>query len=237
MLYRFVFKLALNSMWGRLGMNTDRTSFKIVTTPAEWFKMINDKQYKIHAVEFSNEEAVQIYYSNFFNEGSCETSVTHAAFVTAHARLKLYSELERIGDRVLYFDTDSIIYISRPNTYSPILGNYLGELTNELDKDDYIVEFVSAGPKNYGYKTLKGKSSCTVKGFTLNSSTKELINFESIKNIVINDRDEKIEAEQLKFIRNKHDWTVRTETSKKIYGFVYSKRILLDDFSSLPFGY
>ena len=224
-------------MWGRLGMNTDRTSFKLITSAAEWFKMITDKQFKINAVEFSDQDAVQVYYSNFFNEGSSETSVTHAAFVTAHARLKLYSELEKIGDRVLYFDTDSIIYISRPNSYTPVLGNYLGHLTNELKKGDYIEEFVSAGPKNYGYKTIKGKSSCTVKGFTLNSSTKKLINFNSIKNIVINDREEKIEAEQLKFIRNKHDWTVETETAKKIYGFVYSKRILLDDFSSLPFGY
>ena len=224
-------------MWGRLGMNTDRTSFKLITSAAEWFKMITDKQFKINAVEFSDQDAVQVYYSNFFNEGSSETSVTHAAFVTAHARLKLYSELEKIGDRVLYFDTDSIIYISRPNSYTPVLGNYLGDLTNELEKGDYIEEFVSAGPKNYGYKTIMGKSSCTVKGFTLNSSTKKLINFNSIKNIVINDREEKIEAEQLKFIRNKHDWTVRTESAKKIYGFVYSKRVLLDDFSSLPFGY
>ena len=150
-------------MWGRLGMNTDRTSFKLITSAAEWFKMITDKQFKINAVEFSDQDAVQVYYSNFFNEGSSETSVTHAAFVTAHARLKLYSELEKIGDRVLYFDTDSIIYISRPNSYTPVLGNYLGDLTNELEKGDYIEEFVSAGPKNYGYKTIKGKSSCTVK--------------------------------------------------------------------------
>jgi len=27
---RFVYKLALNSMWGRLGMNMDRTQFKLI---------------------------------------------------------------------------------------------------------------------------------------------------------------------------------------------------------------
>ena len=41
-------------------------------------------------------------------------------------------------------------------------------MTNELDADDYIVDFTSAGPKNYGYKTKLGKVCCKVRGFTLN---------------------------------------------------------------------
>ena len=31
---------------------------------------------------------------------------------------------------------------------------------------DYIVEFASGGPKNYGYKTHKGKEDCKVRGIT-----------------------------------------------------------------------
>jgi len=209
-------------MWGRLGMNTDRTSYKIINSSSEWFEMVSNQQFTIKSVDFSHDDVVQVFYSNLFNEGSTETSVVHAAIVTAHARLKLYSELEKIGDRVLYFDTDSMIFIDRDNEYCPELGNYLGELTSELDQDDFIVEFCSAGPKNYGYRTYKGKSSCTVKGFTLNSSTKELINFNSIKNIVLNNRKEKITANQIRFIRDKKNWTVRTETAKKMYGFVYN---------------
>ena len=37
----------------------------------------------------------------------------------------------------------------------PKIGEFLGDLTSELDDDDYIVEFVSAGPKNYSFKTMK----------------------------------------------------------------------------------
>lgn len=162
---RFVYKLALNSMWGRLGMRTDgRLTCKIVNNPAEWFKLVTDNQYVIHSADFSCENVVQVFLSNECNEGSTETSVSHAAFVTAHARLKLYSELEKINDRVLYFDTDSIIYVTRPGCYNPTLGNYLGELTSELSNNEFIEEFVSAGQKNYGNRTNLGKTSCVVKG-------------------------------------------------------------------------
>ena len=74
-----------------------------------------------------------------------------AAFVTCHARLKLLSELNRLQERVLYFDTDSIIFLSKKNFYEPELGDFLGELTNEISSKDgsFISEFISAGPKKY----------------------------------------------------------------------------------------
>jgi len=234
---RFVFKLFLNSMWGRLGMNTDRTIHKLITKPEEWFLMIRDDQYIIHRADFCNNNVIQVFYSKRYNEGSTETSVTHAAFVTAHARLKLYSELEKLNDQVLYFDTDSIIYVKKNNKYFPPIGNNLGDLTNELAEDDFIEEFISAGPKNYGYRTKSGRSSCTVKGFRLDANTSLLINFDSIKNLVFNSRKECIEAEQFVFKRRKTDWSVRTEVQKKLYRFVYDKRVLFDDLSTLPFGF
>ena len=58
--------------------------------------------------------------------------------------------------------------LSQPNEWMPPLGDYLGELTNELDDDDHITTFVSGGPKNYAYQTKNGKSVCKVRGFTLN---------------------------------------------------------------------
>ena len=39
----------------------------------------------------------------------------------------------------------------------PLLGDYLGDLTDELD-GDYITTFISGGPKNYAYLTNNGKS-------------------------------------------------------------------------------
>ena len=76
-----------------------------------------------------------------------------AAFPTAQARLKLYSVLERFQMRTLSFDTDSVIFTSRPGEWVPPLGDYLGELTNEFDDEHHITTFVSGGPKNYAYQT------------------------------------------------------------------------------------
>ncbi|CAF0960601.1 unnamed protein product [Brachionus calyciflorus] len=169
---RSVMKVLLNSFWGRFGMNTNKTQSRLISKPDEWFEMISDDQYIIHDVDLSHSNFIQVFYSiaDELHDGGIHTSVTLAAFVTCHARLKLYHELKKIGDRVLYFDTDSIIYINRAGEYDPPLVDYLGEFTDEVKKKgaNYIEEFISAGPKNYAYKLDNGKTYCTVKGFTLN---------------------------------------------------------------------
>jgi DNA polymerase elongation subunit (family B) len=102
----------------------------------------------------------------------CKTNIFLASFTTAHARLRLFGVLDRLGENVLYFDTDSVIFKTLKCDdlhYLPI-GNYLGELTNEITPEDgHIVEFVSGGPKNYAYRTLSGREECKVRGFTFQS--------------------------------------------------------------------
>jgi len=153
--------------------------------------------------------------------------------------LHLYSELEKLQERVIYFDTDSIMFTYIPGQYKPFLGNYLGQFTDEIDKNEgnYIVEFVSAGPKNYAYKLDTGITHCTIKGFTLNYLTSLKINFDTIKDIVCNNQKLKIQSEQSKFIRNKKDWTIKTECENKQYGFVYDKRALFTDLTTLTYVY
>ena len=48
---------------------------------------------------------------------------------------------------------DPFIYTVKPGQPYIPLGDYIGEMTNELDDDDFIIEFTTAGPKNYSYKT------------------------------------------------------------------------------------
>ena len=85
--------------------------------------------------------------------------------------------------------------------------------------------------------TAKNKTECKVKGFKQYHETAKHINFDSIKNIVTSNRDKTIEVEQLSFERSKKDWNVSCEVRKKLYGFVYDKRVLLDDLTTLPYGY
>lgn len=115
----------------------------------------------------------------------------------------------------------------------------MGDFTNEIDKKDgnHIIEFVSAGPKNYSYRLDTNKTKCVVKGFSLNNNTTQQVNFDTIKNIVNNNRNEKIRVNQLKFSRNKETWEVYSEWIEKLYGFVYDKRVLKEDFTTRPYGY
>ena len=128
--------------------------------------------------------------------------------------------------------------MAKENLYEPELADYLGKFTNEIKNDNYINEFVSAGPKNYGYLLNNGKSTCKIKGFAVNFIASQQLNFQSMSELVKNINDEeKISVEQNKFIRDKNEWTIRTEVMKKQYRQVYDKRILLSNFETLPFGF
>ena len=54
-------------------------------------------------------------------------------------------------------------------------------MTDELDDDDFILEFTSVGPTNYGYKTHQGKVCCKVRGITLNVSESWQLNYDFMR--------------------------------------------------------
>ena len=87
-------------------MQTRKTQCKFMKNPFELY------QYEVKDLVFPNENVAIVYYDEKkeMHWGSNQTNVVIAAFVTCQARLKLYSELIKLGKRVLYFDTDSIIY-------------------------------------------------------------------------------------------------------------------------------
>ena len=95
---------------------------------------------------------------------SVNTNVIIASYVTTHARLELYSYLERLEDRALYCDTDLIIYRHVEGMYNPPLSEFVGGMTDELGVS-YITEYMSNGPKNYAYRTCDGKQVVKVKVF------------------------------------------------------------------------
>ena len=137
--------LMLNSFWGKFGQRDNMPQVEFVKDTERYFRLLTCQSTQVKNIQFVNDDCIEVYYTQgdeLFST-SDKTNVAIAAFTTAHARLKLYSVLELLQQRVLYFDTDSIIYTSKPGEWNPPLGDYLGELTNELDDDDYITTFVS----------------------------------------------------------------------------------------------
>lgn len=86
---------------------------------------------------------------------------------------------------MLYYDTDSVIYKWKPGESEIQLGDNLGDMTDELGHGDYIVEFISAGAKNYGYTTKNEKICCKVKGISLNVCGMKQLNLEIMKQNIL----------------------------------------------------
>ena len=164
----------------------------------KFFQMLSDPTKVSHNFHIVSRDILQLEWSNnpLFASFDNKTNIFLASFTTMWARLKLYGVLDKLNQNILYFDTDSVIFKTKKSdnlNYLPI-GNYLGELTNEISpQDGYIVEFVSGGPKNYAYRTLSGKEECKVRGFTLNWANSKLINFQAIKSIICTSHDRQIE--------------------------------------------
>ena len=125
------------------------------------------------------------------------TNIVLAAFTAAQTRLKLSEYFNVLGKRALYYDTDSVFYVSdlkKGDNELPI-GFMLGELTDELAEKGpgtFIELFVSGGPKFYAYKfsKLNGECGyiCKVKGIRLDFANSQTINFESIRQMVLGEK-------------------------------------------------
>uniref|UniRef100_A0A336M8F1 DNA-directed DNA polymerase n=1 Tax=Culicoides sonorensis TaxID=179676 RepID=A0A336M8F1_CULSO len=182
-------------------------------------------------------------YKNSEDCSSFTSNVLIGAFTTTQARLKLYSYLEKLGESVIYCDTDSVVYIAREGQYEPETGEFLGMMTDELEckgKGSYITEFVTGGPKNYSYKvystdTKQIETECKVKGFKLTQAISQKINFETIKNMVIQKEKRNVKV-TINNIKRTNDHRVLSTTNEKIYQVVLNKRVFSDD-DSRPYGY
>ena len=169
-----------------MGQRPNRPKTKVVSYPKEYFELLTSAGVEVTNANLVNHHVREMFYvmKDPFVEPSDRTNVLLAAFTTAQTHMKLYKIIHALGRRVCYYDTDSIIYTVKEDEWEPPLGDHLGELTNELDDNDWIVTSVSGGPKNYAYKMLQGKTFCKVRGMMLNFRASEKVNFETMVDLV-----------------------------------------------------
>ena len=160
-----------------MGSGVDR--FKILLNPSLKPRDVNVIARDCCLVQYDNSEG-------FLPEMS-HVNVFIAAFTTSNARRRLYNVLLGLGRRVLYFDTDSVVYEydDRVAEYSPDMGDHLGQWTNELKAGEHITRFVSSGPKSYAFITNLDGRMVKLKGFTLNHENALKLDFESIASLVL----------------------------------------------------
>lgn len=237
-------KIILNSFWGKLGQRENLEKVVFFDTPEKLYRCLNDKELNILGWKIVHNECVAVTFKDKRNfvQPAKNTNVYHAIFTTSQARLKLYDLLEKLDERVLYYDTDSVIYVEDENCPEVQLGNYLGDLTDEVeDKDDYIIEYASGGPKNYAYKLNSGKVVAKVKGFCLNYECSEKINMQSMIKLILaakSGKCETINVPVMMFNLDKFKAEIKTNNTTKKYQFEFDTRFIeWDSFKTYPFGY
>ena len=219
------------------------TKVELIKDPQVFFDYLTSDEINVLDARFVSDEMIEIHYENNENfiAPNAKTNVVIAAFTTAYARLKLYDVLDMLQERVLYYDTDSVIFVSKPYDPEPPIGPYLGELTDELG-GGYITTFVSGGPKNYSYRTNTGKVETKVRGITLNCTARQKVNFDVIRALVYLHAQCHVTGHvtvdiPFKITRNSKSKNIETKRMKKDYRIVYDKRVIVDDYKTLPYGY
>ena len=215
----------------------------MVQEPRRFFELLYATEVEVCNAHMVNENMVEVQYRNAdeFTEQNNKVNVVIAAFTTAYARLKLYDLLDILQERVLYYDTDSVIYVHKSYKPNPPLGNYLGDLTDELN-GDYITSFVSGGPKNYSYRTKNGKTDTKIRGITLDYTASVKLNHEVVRTLVHLHANCKTEAKvtiemPFKITRDKKEKNIVTKKMKKDYRIVYDKRVITENYETLPYGF
>jgi hypothetical protein len=251
-------KLCLNSLWGKFGQSNDldhREYFR----DEEYNKFVRkfmDPRNKIKSWDVIG-DCVELKYGDA-SEAQLDNPLVSeitAAFTTASARIRLYRLLNWFHhSQILYCDTDSVIYVydktnplhKKPSNNAADLpptvsfGNGLSQWSNELAPGEYIEEIVIGGAKSYSFKCNTGRIVMRQKGITQDEANSKLINFEKMRDMVLNlgveGKDTLKSAERFSFSTNAEKQVITKFISRSIRSTVDQKRSL-NGFDTLPFGY
>jgi hypothetical protein len=134
---RTIAKLFLNCLWGKFAQRLELPKVQYLTEKQELQDKLQDATLEIKGIELlENTEhpgtdmmLINYQEKNEFIKDCPFGNVVLACFTTAHARLHLYETLQPLGERVLYFDTDGIIYQHDESQFNPTIVNSLGGWT------------------------------------------------------------------------------------------------------------
>lgn len=238
---RNIAKIFLNCLWGKFCQRQNRDVFCDITNYQEYeylasnpkldgnkmtFRQASDSVWKLHYVK--NMECVQP--NNKYN-------IFIAAYVTAHARCILHRQMLSIGpERVLYCDTDSIIFLSDAGQGKFRTGIGLGKWTDEYPNKDIRILFAFA-PKSYIIVEANDDMLWKSKGAWLTVENKAKLTLQRAQALIYNsmfeqDTPNPIEMKNMTIFANTTDTrfayaSLMTRYNTKMLQCVYSKRKVL----------
>ncbi|XP_016182637.1 uncharacterized protein LOC107624706 [Arachis ipaensis] len=157
----FVYKIIMNSLYGRFGINPKCTITEICDEDRKQYLFKNSEFLFIEQI--SKDYYIVVYHSNTGRSEADSwdppknSAVQLAAAITASARIHMYTYTSR--EDCYYTDTDSVV-LSNPLPEEMISASELGKLKLE----DKIVRGFFLAPKTYCYYQIDGNSVIKFKG-------------------------------------------------------------------------
>jgi hypothetical protein len=150
--------------------------------------------------------------------------------------------LRHVGaERALYCDTDSVVYVEKPEDKKVETGEALGQWSSELDEGVWGEEFMALAPKCYLLRyneagRVKERESCIIKakGVTLTRENLKEIHADSMRKIIMTEVFGDVTGEDKAFTVQAQTFNIRMDLAgdrsmmnmhgEKVVRCVYSKR-------------
>ncbi len=238
-------KVLINSPWGKHAESVDHTQCKIIDTvdymaSEEFLNQIDKRQVKVKDINLLGRrtmirfDAIRQWKEKIVRPDLHKGYLPCAVFVPMYGQLMTWNSLQKVGERALMCDTDSVKYISKPGLPDIPVDNCLGTWEDEGN----LKEFVSIGLKSYGLRYAEGnKESIKIKGCSIKRSHRNLLNFDTMKCMLL--YDEQVSIPQLSF-----DYTmtvgIRTREYLKLVKFdpnILKGQYNRTNYQLYPFGY
>ena len=136
---------------------------------------MNDDTLVVKETRIFNDDVMEV--SVMKKEDACasgDKSIFIGSFTTALAPLKLYDELEKLGEQVLYYDRLNHLHLERRSaicTYRHFLRTNDRRIGRRHHCKVWII-----GPKSYSYRPVGGKSECKNKGTKNSYAINQVLN-------------------------------------------------------------
>jgi len=187
---RSLAKLLLNSLWGKFGEKQDRPQTQYFLNAKEkqkFSQQLKKGKYRLLDQRPYGTFGWQVLCKEPGKRDYPDKNVAIASFVTAHARIRLLKGLNTVGKRVVYHDTDSVIYIRQPGLPDIEEGKFLGDWESETG-NQLIQSFIGLAPKTYAYSySTEGgekKTVVKVKGFPMDGETEQKLTIDHFRHVL-----------------------------------------------------
>ena len=180
-------KIFLNCLWGKLAQKNPTELEISINGYSEYLKLINNSSVQQDSIRFRYIGG-SCYKARYKAQDSLvETNpyinVYMAASVTAHAQILLMRQMFVVKpERVLYCDTDSIIYLRKeddPSYTKSGLGNWADEFPGKN-----ILKYLALAPKSYVMNVEDDDDVFKCKGVRTTETNRELTKVEDLEKLV-----------------------------------------------------